>query len=797
MFKNYLKIAWRNLLKTKLYSSINIFGLAVGIASFVLLLLYFNYELSYDKWDNSLSRVYKLGLQGQNGIEWEGNTPAPLGELLKNKYPNIEAATSLQNNGGYEALLSSNDKKIYQDGLISVDSLFFKVFPFQLSHGDVNTALNPPDAAIISEELSRKLFGNESPIAKTIKLYNAYDVQITGVLKNPDKPSTLHPQLLFRAGAEKSNYHWQNFSYETYVKLNTPKITAHLENDINRIYYNERIKKDSLSFENWEKQEVKTTLFAERFTDLHNFPKNGSSNFKTVAVLLILAVLLLLTGSINFSNLYVAASIRRAKEIGVRRVLGSNRKRLFWQFIIEAFILSLISFVIAVLLLLIIIPPFKKEFNIQLHLFDLENSKIYIQVFICMVIVTFLSGLYPAIFLSRYNAVKVLKGDYSQGKQGMGIRNALLITQFCLSGFFIFAIVAVKKQMYFMQTKDKGFSSEQVVRITISQNTGDNNFDLTRNKLLSIPGVKYVSKTTNVPGDAYADTSAQAYRFEGRDVRLITVKVSNDYFKTIGATIKAGRDFNGSIADENTRSIILNESAARLLNTVTPVGKFIGFPFCDTVQAQIVGIIKDFNVQNLSNAIRPVAYSINNKACSYMWGGAMLVKLSGNNVPRTIAAIENTWKQVEPDFPLRYSFLDDNFQKLYAGYIRVQKIVAFFTLIAVVIAAIGLFALTAFLLKERTKEIGIRKVLGADIADISLLVAKNFLTLIGIATAIALPLSWWAAQQWLQTFAYRIHLDWFTVISTMLIIAVIVLITIGTQAVKAAMSNPVKSLNNK
>lgn len=797
MFKNYFKIAWRNLFKNKLYSTINVFGLAVGIAGFILLLLYFNYELSYDKWDSSLNRVYKLGMQGADGIEWDGATPAPLGQFLKDNYANVESATSLQSDGTYQALISANEKKIYQAGLISVDSLFFKVFPYQLAEGNIQTALNAPNAAVISQSMSKKLFGGESPLGRTLRLYNSYDVQITGVLKDIEKPNTLNPQILFRDQYAKENFHWQNLSYETYIKLHTPKSINSLEDDINQIYYNDRIKKDSSSYEEWKKQEVKTTLFAERFSDLHNFPKSGSSNFNTVTILLFLATLLLLAGAINFSNLSVAASLRRAKEVGVRKVLGSNRQRIFWQFISETAILVFISLLIAVALLLFLVPGFEKEFNIQLQLFDPENVSIYLQVLASIIVVILLSGIYPAIFLARFNTSKVLKGDYSRGQQGKGIRNVLLVLQFGLSAFFIFAIVVVRNQMHFMQTKDKGFSSEQVVRVTVTQETGDRNFDFVQNRLSTIPGIQYVSKTTAVPGDEYADTTANMYKFDGKDLKLVTVKVSKDYFKTIGATILSGRDFNNSFADQNTRSVILNESAAALMQVDNPVGKFLNFPYCDTVQAQVVGVVKDFNIQSISHAIRPVAYSINNKACGYIWGGAMLIKLDGNNIPGTIADIEKAWKEIEPDYPLQYSFLDDNFQKLYAGYLRVQKIITFFTIIAVVIAGMGLFALTAFLLGERTREIGIRKVLGASVADISFLIAKNFLALLGIASFIALPIGWWASRYWLQTFAYQVDIGWFVFVFAVAVVFFVALFTIGLQTIRAARANPVESLRTE
>lgn len=797
MIKNYFKIAWRNLFKNKVYGGINIIGLAIGIASFILILLYMNYELSYDKWHGSLKKVYRLGMEDKNGIVFDGATPAPLGQFFKNNTPKVEAATTLSGGGSYEILVTAGEKKIFQSGIVEVDSFFFKVFPYELQQGDKDLALNAPNAAIISEEVSKKLFGNENPVNKTIKLYNAFDVTITGVLKTVDAPVSLNAQILFRSPYAQSNNHWGNYSYTTYLKLDRVEKIKELDAELNKLYYEQRIKKDSASFAEYQQTAEKTTLFAERLADIHNFPKSGGSNFQTITVLLGLAFLLLLAGAINFSNLSVATSIRRAKEVGVRKVLGSGRGRIFWQFMSESAVLGLISLTVAILILFLVVPYFKQEFNIPFRLFDITNGAIYLQVAICMLVVVLLSGLYPAVFLSRFNTTKVLKGDYSQGKKGMGLRNTLLVAQFTLSAFFIFGVVVVNKQMRFMQNRDKGFVSNQVLRINVQQKTGEADFDMVRNKLLAIPGVAYVSKTTTVPGDAYIDTTANTYKVEGREVRLATVKVSRDYFKTLNAPILQGRDFEDNYNDQHTRSVVLNEAAVSLLGLTDPIDKNIAYPYCDTFQARVIGVVKDFNVQNAATNIRPVAYSIGNKACGYMWGGGLLVKLNSNSSGGTIKAIENLWSSIEPAMPLRYSFLDDNFQKLYLEYNRIQRVIGFFTMLAVVIAIMGLFALTAFLIKERTREIGIRKILGADVTHITFLVSKNFLRLIAIAVIIALPVGWWVSQQWLQTFAYRATINWTAFLLTVAAVFGMAVVTIGWQTIKAARSNPVKNLRTE
>ncbi len=794
MFKSYFKIAWRSLFKNKVYSSINIIGLSIGIASFVLILLYMNYELSYDKWNGSLKKVYRLGMEDQTGILYDGATPAPLGDFLKTNYPKVESSTTLSGGGNYEIPVDAQGKKIFQSGIVEVDSLFFKVFPYELVQGNIENVLEAPDAAVISEEVSAKLFGGESPIGKTIKLYNVINVKITGVLKKVEQPTSLKTEILFRSPYYKSNFHWNNYSFVTYLKLNNAAKIKTIEADINKVYYDLRIKQDSASYAEYQNSEAKTSLFAEAIGDIHNFPKSGGSNFKTITILLGLAFLLLMAGAINFSNLSVATSIKRAREVGVRKVLGSGRRQIFWQFMSESAVLGLLSLIIAILLLIIVIPYFKTEFAIKFQLFNISNGEVYLQLLTCMVVVVLVSGLYPSVFLSRFNTAKVLKGDYSQGRKGGGLRNTLLVSQFALSALFIFAVVVVKKQMNFMQSQDKGFVSNQVMRINVKQKTGEADFDLVRNKLLSIPGVEYVSKSTTVPGDEFVDTTASEYKFEGKTYRLTTVKVSADYFKTLAVNMAQGRDFNDSYADNHTQSVILNEAAVNFLGMKEPIGKNISYPFCDTFAAKVVGVVKNFNVQNFAETIRPVAYSIGNNACGYMWGGGLLVKLNGGSTGNTIQAIEKMWAGIEPDLPIRYSFLDENFEKLYLSYSRIQKVIEFFSLVAVIIAAMGLFALTAFLIKEKTREIGIRKLLGADVSHITFLVSKGFLKLVCIAVIIALPIGWWASQKWLETFAYRTNINWIVFAVTIFAVLLVAILTIGVQTIRAAKSNPVKNL---
>lgn len=794
--KNYFKIAFRNLLKSGLYTGINITGLAVGLAGFIIILLYLNHELSYDSWHPSLKRVYRVSEQSGGDILQQ--TPAPLSAFLKEHLPKIEAATTMQPSGDFEVLLAAGDKKIYQNGSVEADSSFFKVFPYKITEGNAATVLDKPNAIVISKELAVKLFGYSDVMGKTIRIFNAFDCEVTGVMQEPETPSHLNAQFVYRSPYEKENHFWQNYSYNTYIKTGEQVSTARLEEDINRVYYEERIKKDSQSLADYKKAGNGPGLFVDQAAKIHNFPKHGSSNFSTVSVLLLLASLLLLAGAINFSNLSIAASVRRAKEIGIKKVLGSGRGLIIAHLISEIALQCFISFCLAILLVYLALPAVNNLVNGGHSIFQFSRlMPVIYQVSLCLLIVILLSGLYPAVFLSRYNITKVLKGDYSAGRKGVAFRNVLVVIQFTMSAFFIISTLIISKQMRYMQSKDKGFSGEQVMRLQTKQKIREGNFEVTRNTLLAIPGVQYVSKTTTVPGDAESDTSSIPFKYNGEEYRMTSVKVSDDYFKTLQIPLLQGRLFSNSYEDEHTRTAVINTAAATKLNLENPVGAIITFPFCDTVPVRIIGVVKNFNVSGFENAVQPVVFTVGNQACMFQSGGAVLVKISSSDITKTIAAIETAWKSIDPDFPIQYSFLDENFRKLFSSYVHLQAIIRFFAFTAILISLTGLFALTAFLINRRTKEIGIRKILGAGIGTLGVLLGKSFFRLVIIAVVIAIPLSWMAAEKWLQNFAYRTSVGWVTILTGATALICIAILTMSIQTIKAAVANPVRNLRTE
>lgn len=796
MIKNFFKTAFRNILKSRISSAVNIIGLAIALAGFIVVLVYLNYELSYDKWDPALANVFKISYQDKNNIL--ETTPAPLASFIKEKYPNAEAATAIMASGDFEYLLSIGEEKFYQDGVVTADSLFLQVFPYKLSKGDASVALNRPEAALLSEELSKKLFGSQDPMGKTIRVFNSWDVIVTGIFKTPSTPVHLKTSLLMRDRFEKQNKFWNNFSFQTYIKTKTPISVKLLEGEINPIYYDAQLKEKNISYADYRKAGNQTGLFADAIADIHNFPKHGETNFKTTIILLLLAAFLLIAGAFNFSNLSVAKAITRAKEVGIRKVMGSRKRQIIIQSLLEIVLQCAVSTVLALALASSMLPWFNNSFGLPLSLFSgSDSSSVFGQLLLALVIVIMIAGLYPAILLSKYKISEAVKGNYNSGKKGSAFKNSLLIGQLVLSAFFLTALLVVNKQMRFMEKSDLGFKGNQVMRINATQPSREQKFESVRTQLLEVPGVEYVSKTTSVPGDQYVDTSTVEFKFEGELVRLNAVRIGVDYFKTIDIPLLQGRLFDNNRIEDKDNTAIINESASKRLGLKSPIGKQIYFPFCDSIPYTIVGVVKDFNVQGMENKIVPSLYSVSNAHCGYRSGGAILVKINSARMEQAVAGIESAWKKIEPAFPIRYTFLDQHFQKVFTKHRMLSRLIFFYTALSIFITVIGLFALTAFLAQQRTKEIGIRKTLGASVGNLTVLLSKRFVLLACIAVVIAIPIAALALQSWLNGFAYKTTIDWWVFGLAAVGTMVITLIAVSFQSIKAALMNPVDSLRSE
>jgi putative ABC transport system permease protein len=795
MLNHYIKIAWRNFLLHKQYGAINILGLAAGLASFIGVLLYLNYELSYDSWHPSLKRVHKVSMI--EGSEVLPATPAPLAAYLQQNLPYIEAATAINYAGSYQVQLEANNTVFFQEGLVTADSLFFKVFPYELAVGSTATALNSPNAVIISEEVAQKLFGLSNPLGQTLKLYNSYEGQITGVLKKPTTPSHLNVQILMRDPYQASNTHWQNYSYDTYIKLSETSSIDVLDKKLSRAYYNAWFSEKDISYTDYVAQDKYAKLYAEPVGKLQNQPRYGPSNTRLLLVLVGLAGMLLLAGCINFSNLSIVKAMGRAKEVGMRKVMGSSSGQIVVQLMCETALQSLLALLLAVLLVQVSLPYFNQSFGLELQFWQSAKlPMLLLQVTVALVIVILLSGLYPALLSSRFTTAHILKGGTSQGRSGKYLRNLLLVTQFIITAFFIICIVAVNRQLIFLQQYDKGLNEEQVLRLEASQQVREQGFEKLKHELESIAGVASVAKTTAVPGSQYYDSTTYRYVIGEQEHRLVSVKVSADYFNTLGVNLLEGRNFKNNSSDDSARTAIVNQAAAKLLGPDSPVGKIIRSKGCSQ-PTEVIGLVNDFQVAGPERRVLPTLFTIGNNECMYQSGGAVLVKLNGQHLPATLAALEKVWTTIEPGVPLRYSFLDTHFQNLLSSYFRLQKVITFFGITALLISLTGLFALTAYATDRRTKEIVIRKVLGASMLSLILGISRELVLLIGLAMLIALPLAYAAVNYWLESFAYRIALPWYFYLAIAVGLASVALGIITWQIYRAVNSNPVTNLRSE
>lgn len=792
MFRNYCKTAFRSLLKNRFTSFVNIGGLAISLASFLIILLYLNYELSYDQWDSSLQRVYRISKHSESNFA-NNQAPAPLAPLLQEHMSEIVAYTRIQPSGNYEALMSYGDKKIFQKDVVMADSGFLQVFPYRLLAGNAATAFLQPGSALITEELSHKLFGKSNPIGKVIMMYNEVPFTVTGIIAIPETPAHFKASAIMRNPRMFNG--WGNMSYVSYVRLGKDMTVADLEDKVNHTFYDFHEKTGAQSYAEYLKAGHKPSLLIDAVKNIHNFPRFGKSSFKTTMILFVLAGLLLLSGALNSSNLSLVRTLQRSREVGVRKVMGSSRSQVLAQFLTEVSLQCLLGLMLAAILCMLTLPVFNKTFGLSLSFFrQMQSFDMLWQCGVALIAIVLISGLYPAVMFARQSAVSVLKGNFSMGVTGRRFSHSLIVVQFAVSVFFIVSVLVMAHQMNFMKHRDIGFNPNQVVQIEAMQSTREENFARTRTRLLLIPGVQNVSKTTAVPGNEHVDTSSTTFTYGGEPKMLTSVRVSSDYFLTLGMQVLLGRMFSDAHPEDQDNTAVINESAAKALGVKDPIGSRISYAECDSVPYEIVGVVKDFQVQGFDSYVRPTLYSISNAHCSYQSGGALMVKVNTANLDKTLADIQKLWGTVEPGIPLRYSFLDDNFQQLFSGYNRVRYIIYVFTVISIFISVMGLLALTIYITEQRTKEIGIRKVLGASMGSIVALLSKDFLILVILSIVVATPVAWYLLERWLRDFAYHVQVSWLLFALAAIGALLIAFATVGLQALRAGSANPVESL---
>ena len=776
MLKNYFKIATRNILRYKVYSFIHIFGLAVGMACCLLITLWLMDELSYDKFHEEAGNIYQamVHLEKNTSQQW-ARIPYPFAPEVKEKIPEVIETMRLEGMG--RILLSNQNSKFYESNMVVVDPSFFKLFSFQLLRGSPATALTDPFSVVISETMAKKYFPDQDPMGQVLRMNNQNDLIITGILKDVEENSTLQfdfiaPLELRTILSNRRQDHWGRFSTTTFLKLQPD---CNIENVLMKAtdLLNERLLKQGQFI---EKNVVTLLSFAERYFFFVR-DKVYIYLFSTVAFFI------LTIACCNFINLSTARSSIRMKEIGLRKVAGANRGKLLVQFLSESVVQSFMAVIFSFIIVIVCFPVFNSLTGKELLL----NLPLVIAIFAGLAFfVGIAGGIYPALILSAYHPALVLKGHLTSQRKGVNPRRLLVVIQFSLSIALILGSMIIHRQMEYIRDKDIGYEKEHLIRISMPNN---NNYHLLKNELLQKGNFSEITGTVaNLP--YFFWTEYGEIKWEGKDPELNVGIGSNvvdyNFTETMQINIVEGRGFSSALLSDINNACLVNEEMVKLMGLDKGVGASIQYGSQDL---KIVGVMKNFHFKPLINLVEPLILRLNpNRVRS------MLIRIKSDNMSSSLSTIRRTWEEMLPMAPLEFNFLDEDLDRVYRNFGRIGRFINSFTILAVILACIGLYSLTAFSIEQRTKEIGLRKVMGASLFRLVLLLMKEFIMCILIANLIAWPIAYFSLNNLLQDFAYKTEINiWLFVFSASLAI-VIAFITVSYQTIKAAVANPVETL---
>jgi len=808
MIQNYLKIALRNLLKHKFISFINLFGLTIGLTCCLLITTYIINELSYDRYNENANNIYRVTrtFNNQDGVVslTLSTVSPPFGYYLPGDFPEIKKMTRLLDNG--ITPLRYKEKLINEKKVFFADENLFDVFTVKVLKGNPKTALVEPYSVMMTEEMAKKYFGDEDPINKSLRYNNQFDIKVTGIYKAFPSNAHMHPGMLVSFstlkdtavyGEENLRTNWGNNSFFTYLLL--PE-KYNIQSMVGR--FPDFVDKHMTKKEYDGNQPSKfTKLDLQKLTDIHlyshtDYEAEPNSDMKRVYIFSMIALFILLIACINYMNLSTARSALRAREIGIRKVIGARRKELLFQFLSESVLVTLAALILAVACLYFAIPWINKMTDQHLSISMLYKWQILVPILLTPFIVGIVAGIYPAIFMAAFQPIKTLKGLFKAGNGSISFRKVLVVTQFAISIILIITTAIVFQQLDYMQNKSLGFDREHIVVIPYN-NALDAKFDAFRAELIHNSNFKEVARSSRIPTGRLLDDMG-AYTMSGDSMKpsntdIKYVAVDYNFIPAYGMQMAAGRNFSKEYGTD-TLSYVVNETAVKALGW-TPaqaVGKDFKY---GNIKGHIIGVVKDFHFESMHQSILPMVLVLFPPRISAY--NNLSVKFSGNNIPASLAQLESTWKQFLPEIPYQYTFLDENFEALYKSEQKQGAIFTAFACIAIIIACLGLFGLSAFAITQRIKEIGIRKVLGASVPDIVSLLSRDFLRLVAIAAIIAFPIAWYAMHNWLLEFAYRINISWWIFLLAGIVAALVALFTISFQAIKAAISNPVKNLRTE
>ena len=788
MIKNYFKTAWRNLLQNKTFSLINIFGLALGMTCSLVIMLWLKDEINKDKFHQNGKRLYRV-MENQyysGNVSTFDATPGILAENIVKDIPDIQMASQML---WEEEPLFTVDNTYDKEKGRYVEKDFLRMFSFKLIKGDPATALARPDAVVITKKLAEKYFKGQDAVGKMIKIDNTDNVMVTGVLDEIPKSSSLTFDFLmsFEQWRKKNDWakEWGNNGPRCYVMLaqsaSIDKVNAKVKN------YIKTKNKDS-----------NVELFLQNFGEsyLYSDWENGKQNggrIEYVKIFSIVAIIILVIACINFMNLATARSLRRAREIGVRKVVGASKRQLIAQFIGESLFVSFIAICFSLLIVFLLLPSFNTLTEKHLSI-DLTDPS-FLLILLGLTLVTgIISGSYPALFMSSLRPIIVLKGLLKFRSGATYFRKALVVFQFALSIILILGMIVIYRQIDFIHNKNLGFAKEDLLYMPLEGEL-QKTYPTFKEQLLKQPGIKSVTSAQSSPLEV--GSSTYGVRWPGKDTTKLILFSSNpvtyDYIKTMGIQMAAGRDF-GNEYGLDTMNYLVNEAAAKKIGYKDPVGKELTM-WGD--KGMIIGVMKDYHHNSLHVPIEPLILRLHKMSWGGTYWGNVIVRTEKGKTKQAIASMEKLYKQFNPGFPFKYYFTDDEIANRYKAEYTVSKLSRYFAFLAIFISCLGLFGLVTFTAEQKTKEIGIRKVLGASVTGIVSMLSKEFLTLVLIASVIAFPVAWWAMHRWLNDFAYRVNIGWSVFVVAGIIAMLIALLTISFQSIKAAIANPVKSLRTE
>lgn len=807
MFKNYFKTAFRNFRKNKFYTGINVFGLAVGLSTCLMILLYVLDELAYDKYNKQADRIYRI----DNEIKFGGNhfdlavAPALEGPVAVKEIPMVLQYTRLQNYGTF--LVKKGKSNIRETSIANADSTLFDVFTLPVIAGDPSKALRAPRTLVITEKIAKKYFNRTDVVGESMIINDSINYKITAVIKNiPEQSHFKYDFFVATSENEDSRSdNWLSENWNTYILVKEGTDPKKLVQELDRMTdrYIAPILKAAINqtMDEFKKSGAYVKNSVTALTDIHlRSNKTGelgaNSSIQYVYIFSAIAILILLIACVNFMNLSTARSSNRAKEIGVRKVLGSLRNNLVQQFLTESLIISFFSLIIALTVTILLLPYFNTLAGKNISFTVLFQPWMIVTVILLMLVVGLLAGSYPALFLSAFQPIEVLKGKLAKGFKGSILRNVLVVLQFWISIILIVGTIVIYNQLSYIKNKDVGFNRDQVLIIQNTNSLGQQ-AELFKNELKQMSGVENMTTTGYLPVDGFRSNDAffTSPALDQNDaISMQRWNVDENYVATLGIKMISGRNFSRDFLTDSS-AIIINEAAQKFLGTKDALNKKL-YEIDDIKtkkirEFHIVGVAKNFNFSSLRDVITPLAL------CYRKESSAVAIRLKTKNINAVVEQIKAKWEAAAVGQPFDYQFMDEQFNNLYKAEQRTGQIFITFAVLAILIACLGMFGLAAFASEQRTKEIGVRKVLGASVSNIATMLSKEFFKLVMIAAILAFPVAWWVMTKWLQDFAYRIDISWWIFVLALALVLIITLITVSFQAIKAALLNPVKSLRTE